>query len=1242
MKRFSETGKKLLSALLVLAMLLTICGNPVWAESEAVRQDAKDEAADSTGTDGPANPVHNCSTTLPHEDDTEWSYIYFGSYPQSEVTGNELSEEIIGAHYNTNGDAWINGVKYRRISIKNVASSQYFGDSKYRYFKWERIRWRVLQNDGNTLFVIADKGLDYERFHDSTDSIAWKTCTLRNWLNTDFYSMAFNSDEQKAIEEKTLTNYMNDGSKYDTNDKVFLLSGEEVSDPTYGFCKTSSLNSHSRSMKLSDYAHARGGFTSTDGGFTGNSIWWLRSTNHSIGNTDYVSKVDVHGNVATYGVSFDSINYSYNSCVPALHINLTSDLWYLTDDGTSGEGGSNNDPVTNPVHYCSKNNAGSDTTDWNYIYFGSYPQTEIAGTAITEAISSAPYDADGDAWVNGVKYRRISAGSGEYRYFKWERIKWRVLQNDGSTLFVLADGVLDADKRYNEQGIFIDWENCTLRRWLNNDFYNLAFSSRERGAVVEQTVINEDHGEVDAGNDTRDNVYLLSIGEVTNPVYGFCENSDTSSESRMMRRSEYATARGADSQCPWWLRSPGNSRQNAAYIGAYYSYSNYSGRLYDSGTSVMNRLAFIPAMHINLSSDLWHLTDDGTSGDGGKEIPISLSTLEDQTVKENESTTFAVTAAGGNPAVYTYQWYYAPSQSEAGTKIAGAVSSTLTVSGAEGTLNEGYYYCVVSNGKQEATSNRAKLTITEQPGETIPVTAVVLSKTSLALETGDTEELTVSIQPANATDKEIKWYISDPSIAAIDIGINKAVITAVKEGTAEITAEAGEKTASCTLTVSKKDNPSEPDTEELTVSAPADQNVKAGTSAAFTVTAGGGDASGYTYQWYRASSATEAGTQIAGAAASRYEIPAGEVTEALNGSFYYCVVKNGQRQVISSRAKLTVSPEASDSIPVTSITLDKETLSLKTDETAALTASLQPENTTYNTISWTISSPETASITETGANSILITAKKAGTTTITAYAGEKTASCILTVTAKDSGSGGSGTAPGGNTGGNTGGTTGGNTGGNTGGTSGGTSGGTAGGNGGSGTSQNPSVTLAAPTVKIKLSAATAIKLTWSKVKGASGYTIYRATSKKGTYKKIAATKEVSYTNKNLKRGKTYYYKVAAANGTVTGSQSAIVSKAIPKKPATPKQSKIKINVSKNKFTISWKKIKNAEKIEILRRVDKGKFKKWKTVSAKKGKASFSYKSYARGHRYSFQLRVYYTKEKVKIYSGYSNVYTMVM
>lgn len=106
--------------------------------------------------------------------------------------------------------------------------------------------------------------------------------------------------------------------------------------------------------------------------------------------------------------------------------------------------------------------------------------------------------------------------------------------------------------------------------------------------------------------------------------------------------------------------------------------------------------------------------------------------------------------------------------------------------------------------------------------------------------------------------------------------------------------------------------------------------------------------------------------------------------------------------------------------------------------------------------------------------------------------------------------------------------------------------------------------------------------------------------------------------------------------------SGIVSKKIPKKPVTPKQKKIQIDASKGKFMISWNKIKNAQKIEIYRRVDKGKFKKWKTVSAKKGKASYSYRSFERDHKYSFMLRAYGTKEKVKLYSGYSNVFTIVM
>ncbi|MBE5880994.1 MAG: hypothetical protein E7289_01595 [Lachnospiraceae bacterium] len=57
-----------------------------------------------------------------------------------------------------------------------------------------------------------------------------------------------------------------------------------------------------------------------------------------------------------------------------------------------------------------------------------------------------------------------------------------------------------------------------------------------------------------------------------------------------------------------------------------------------------------------------------------------------------------------------------------------------------------------------------------------------------------------------------------------------------------------------------------------------------------------------------------------------------------------------------------------------------------------------------------------------------------------------------------------------------------------------------------------------------------IKITWKKTSNASGYVVYRATSKNGTYKKvktITSKKTVSYTNKSLKKGKKYYYKVRA-------------------------------------------------------------------------------------------------------------------
>ena len=74
---------------------------------------------------------------------------------------------------------------------------------------------------------------------------------------------------------------------------------------------------------------------------------------------------------------------------------------------------------------------------------------------------------------------------------------------------------------------------------------------------------------------------------------------------------------------------------------------------------------------------------------------------------------------------------------------------------------------------------------------------------------------------------------------------------------------------------------------------------------------------------------------------------------------------------------------------------------------------------------------------------------------------------------------------------------------------------------------------------------TQIKLQIKTVKGASGYQIYRSTSKNGNYQKVAETSSATYLDKKRSAGKTYYYKVRAIkkqkSGTGYGSFSGIKS-----------------------------------------------------------------------------------------------------
>lgn len=66
-----------------------------------------------------------------------------------------------------------------------------------------------------------------------------------------------------------------------------------------------------------------------------------------------------------------------------------------------------------------------------------------------------------------------------------------------------------------------------------------------------------------------------------------------------------------------------------------------------------------------------------------------------------------------------------------------------------------------------------------------------------------------------------------------------------------------------------------------------------------------------------------------------------------------------------------------------------------------------------------------------------------------------------------------------------------------------------------------------PSPKAKVASSTSIKVSWSKTPGANGYQVYRSTAKDGQYKLLGTITSTSYTDKSLKAGKTYYYKVRA-------------------------------------------------------------------------------------------------------------------
>ena len=263
---------------------------------------------------------------------------------------------------------------------------------------------------------------------------------------------------------------------------------------------------------------------------------------------------------------------------------LTMTAWLLPGDLTV-EKADAAVKLKKPVIVEDSSMASGQKVTWDCIYFGSYPQREVVAdeaaydslfrgndtvkgyynkdtdviedVALVDKLENIKYwDRNIDITLDdGSRYRRMTKTEAtgyddEYNdiqrynwknadschYFKYEPIKWRVLDVSGSDVLLMADKALD-NQPYNVDWDFITWENSTIRSWLNgygssenakgydytdredndnSNFIDTAFTSAQKNAIKTADVVNNDsiYCETDGGNDTKDKVFLLSDAEV--------------------------------------------------------------------------------------------------------------------------------------------------------------------------------------------------------------------------------------------------------------------------------------------------------------------------------------------------------------------------------------------------------------------------------------------------------------------------------------------------------------------------------------------------------------------------------------------------------------------------------------------------------------------------------------------------------------------------------------------------------
>ena len=161
-----------------------------------------------------------------------------------------------------------------------------------------------------------------------------------------------------------------------------------------------------------------------------------------------------------------------------------------------------------------------------------------------------------------IEAKYITLGKYKQSTSKTEDIRWRVLTTIDDKALVISEKAIDC-RSYHSEVVDITWEECDLRKWLNTEFLNEAFTLVEQKNILQEWQKSESTKNTDtnAGGATNDKIFLLNNYEVDSYL-----GIDAKCYATPYSQQKGALVNEENECCNWLVRVPGYKQNYVSYI----------------------------------------------------------------------------------------------------------------------------------------------------------------------------------------------------------------------------------------------------------------------------------------------------------------------------------------------------------------------------------------------------------------------------------------------------------------------------------------------------------------------------------------------------------------------------------------------------------------------------------------------------------------------------------------------------